>query len=272
MKHPLMAFSFALVCLGTGVGCIAQEQAAAPLCATGFEEQDDLGLYKALSRHKRVEVVEGEGVAGSSALKTTYRGYERGSERVVTRFALPEALDEATLVFDVKFDAAFQFVKGGKLHGLGPDKPITGGRKMQPDGCSARAMWREDGLETYVYSQNKKGRYGARPDRMRELEIPKGKYFAVSLYTKLNDPVDQANGVMRVYINGQLVADHRDIQFRSVDGDNTKISRLLFSTFHGGQDKSWAPKDREGNYTDVYAYFDNFAVYDGLHVRKKPGE
>lgn len=43
---------------------------------------------------------------------------------------LPLATREtaATLVFDVRFDHDFQWMLEGKLHGLGPAKPVTGGR------------------------------------------------------------------------------------------------------------------------------------------------
>jgi hypothetical protein len=59
-----------------------------------------------------------------------------------------------------------------------------------------------------------------------------------------------------------------NIQFRGVAGDSTLISKLLFSTFHGGNTENYAPKDEEGNFTTVYAYFDNFAVYRGEYIRK----
>lgn len=243
-----------------------------PVCSTDFESPDELGLYKQLARGEFLEIEEGEGVGGSNALKATYRGCKEGSQRITRAFKLPKQLDEATLVFDVKFDEGFQFLKGGKLHGLGPDKHITGGREMKPDGWSARAMWRPDGLTSYVYCQDKEQKYGQGPDRRLNHTFKTERYYSISIYVKLNHPVDKSNGSMRVYVNGKGVAEDRNIKFRSIDGDHTKITHFLFSTFHGGEDPSWAPKDKDGNYTDVYAYFDNIAVYEGLHVRKKPGE
>jgi hypothetical protein len=249
-----------------------QPEADGPVVATDFESPDKRGLYDQLKRHKRVEVVDDQGVEGSKALKVTYRGYKRGSERVVNSYKLPKGLDEATLVFDVKFDKGFQFLKGGKLHGLGPDNRITGGNEMKPDGWSARAMWGEKNLNSYVYCQNKDNKYGQGPDRRIDFKFQKERYYSVSIYVKLNAPVTKANGTVRVYVNGKGVAEDRNIQFRAEAGDHTQITHLLFSTFHGGDSKSWAPKDKNGKYTDVYAYFDNFAVYEGLHVRKKPGK
>jgi len=243
-----------------------------PICATDFESPDELGLYKLLEHEELLEIREKQGVDGSTAIRATYQGYKQGSRRITATFALPRQLDEATLVFDVKFEKSFQFLKGGKLHGLGPDNHITGGNKMQPDGWSARAMWRPDGLSSYVYCQNNNGKYGQGPDRMTEHAFKPDQYYALSYYVKINDPADQANGIIRVYIDGKCVSEDREIQFRSVEGKKTKITTFMFSTFHGGDDPSWAPKDRDGHYTNVYACFDNFAVYDGLVVRNKPGE
>jgi hypothetical protein len=254
------------------IPCFAEEDPVRPICATDFESPDELGLYDRLKRDKLVKVVNGKGVAGSKALRVTYRGNKNGSERIVNTFKLPEALDEATLVFDVKFDKDFQFLKGGKLHGLGPDNRVTGGDKVKPDGWSARAMWRDDGLETYVYCQDKDTRWGQKPDRKIEFQFQTQRYYSISIYVKLNDPAEKSNGSMRIYINGKGVAEDRDIRFRAEQGDHTKITHLLFSTFHGGEDPSWAPKDKNGEYKDVYAYFDNFAVYEGLHLRKIPRE
>jgi len=266
--HGFLSFLMAVAVLP----CLAEDDVKAPLCATGFESPDEQGLYGRLLRDKRVEVVDDEGVDGSKALRVTYRGNQRGSERIVNTFKLDKPLDEATLVFDVKFDKDFQFRKGGKLHGLGPDNRVTGGNKMKPDGWSARAMWREDGLNTYVYCQDKDNQYGQGPDRSLDFQFEKQRYYSVCIYVKLNDPVDQANGSVRIYVNGKGVAEDRDIQFRAEDGDHTKITHLLFSTFHGGEDPSWAPRNEEGDYIDVHAYFDNFAVYEGKHIREKPGE
>lgn len=270
----MMSVRFFLIAFVTGIAipCLAQEQAKEPVCATGFESRDALGLYDRLKRDRLVDVVDGEGVAGSKALRVTYRGNKDGSERVVDTFKLPKALDESTLVFDVKFAKGFQFRKGGKLHGLGPDNRVTGGNKVKPGGWSARAMWRKDGLETYVYCQDKEDRFGQQPDEKVEFDFKTQRYYSISICVKLNDPIEASNGHMRVYIDGKLVAEDREIRFRAEDGDHTKITHLLFSTFHGGDSPSWAPKDKNGKYTDVYAYFDNFAVYEGVQIRRKPGE
>jgi hypothetical protein len=39
------------------------------------------------------------------------------------------------------FDQDWQWVLGGKLHGLGPEQPITGGNERLPTGWSARVTF-----------------------------------------------------------------------------------------------------------------------------------
>src|SRR5690606_38287144 len=116
---------------------------------------------KTLESHRLADIVASEGVDNSKALKVFYQGYERGSERVNMNIPLKQRALHAQLSFDVKFCEGFDFAKGGKLHGLGPEKPITGGKEMKPRGWSARGMWHKDGqLQSYVYHQRKQKQYG----------------------------------------------------------------------------------------------------------------
>lgn len=239
----------------------------APIWSQNF---DDADAPSRLVHHKLLDAAPDEGIDGSTALRAKYVGYDRGSQRITSQIPLPKTLTEATLVYDVKFDRDFQFVKGGKLHGLGPDAPITGGRPMRPAGWSARVVFTGNGgARTYTYCQNKNNQYGAVTDRERPIRFKAGRYYSISLHVKLNDP-DRANGSVRLYVDGKGVDAFDDVRFRSVGGDATLIRKFLFSTFHGGHTPDRAPRDGDGNYTTVHAYFDNFAVYEGKHVRKRP--
>tara|TARA_B110000305_G_scaffold242145_1_gene320390 strand:- start:5964 stop:8159 length:2196 start_codon:yes stop_codon:yes gene_type:complete len=238
----------------------------------GFESPDEDGLYRALVSDEHLEVVAGQGVGGGHALQTTYEGSVRGSERVTNRYKFGERGSEHTLNYDVKFDEDFQFVKGGKLHGLGPDSPITGGKPMRPDGWSARVTFKEAGsLRSYLYAQNKDGQYGTgvyAPD----FHFEKENYYAVSLHVKLNEKSAESDGFAHIYINGKRVIEHDGVRFRGEVGEETLISTFLFSTFHGGHVPECAPRNSEGDFADVHAYFDNIAVYRGKNVRVQAGE
>jgi hypothetical protein len=243
-----------------------------PLLHADFESPH-APLAKRLARHEQLTIERGAGVDDSHALKATYVGYPRGSQRIVMTYPLPRGVTEATLQYDVKFDRDFQFVRGGKLHGLGPERRITGGRQMQPDGWSARVTFKQRGaLASYIYCQDKQGKYGQSVASTRRFHAQKGRYYAVSLHVKLNDPPRKDNGFAAIYVNGQGVVPHADIQYRAIDGERTLIQKFLFSTFHGGHEPKWAPKDANGDYVDVHAYFDNIAVYPGKQIRDEPAQ
>jgi len=248
-----------------------QESKPAAILAADFEADPPTGFAQRLERHNLLEIVEGEGVGGSRALRATYVGSDVGSDRIVVRERLGERGLEYTLCYDVKFEEDFQFVRGGKLHGLGPDAPITGGNPMRPEGWSARAVFGRDGaLSTYLYCQDKSGRYG-QSVRAEGFQFAKGRYQAVSIHVRLNEPPEADNGFTHIYVDGKLAARHDDVQFRGLGGDGTLVSSVLFSTFHGGNGPEWAPRDAEGNLATVHACFDNFAVHRGKAVRMAPG-
>ncbi len=218
-------------------------------------------------KHPRLGLAPGEGVEESTALRTEYVGYDRGSKRVIRIIDLPEKMDAATLNFDVKFGQSFQFVRGGKLHGFGPKRRITGGREMKPDGWSARIMFKSKGrVNTYTYCQNKDSKYGVGGKKLQNFRFERNQYYSISLYVRLNDP-EKTNGVSMIYVNGTPVVKDDNIQFRAVEGEKTLIQKFLFSTFHGGSNPGWAPKREDGSYATVTAYFDNFSVHPGKYIR-----
>jgi hypothetical protein len=88
---------------------------------------------------------------------------------------------------------------------------------------------------------------------------------------RVNEPADVANGFSRLYVDGDLVDSHAGLRFRGEDSDASLINKFMFSSFHGGHMPDWAPRDADGNYTTVYAVFDNISVYKGKRIRPAPG-
>lgn len=120
-----------------------------------FDRDTQQGPAERLLRHPAIHLEPGVGPDGSDAIRVDYVGYEKGSQRVSVYLPLSQSVSRATLSFDVRFDQDFKWAIGGKLHGLGPQKPVTGGRSKQPDGWSARMMWKTDGkVMTYLYDQS----------------------------------------------------------------------------------------------------------------------
>lgn len=224
-----------------------------------------------IRRHPAISVVTGEGVDGSDAIRVAYEGYPLGSRRVIVTRALPSRWMEATLTYDVKFCDEFRFVKGGKLHGLGPENLAAGGLSVAPDAWSARVVFREDGgIGTYVYHQDLRGQYGEETTS-GTFRFSRGRYYSVSLQVRLNDPPEAANGYARVFVDGAEVARHENVRFRATDGTRTLISSALFNTFHGGSTEDYAPRDDDGSFSTECAYFDNLAVYPRLVIKERPG-
>ncbi|MFO7776313.1 MAG: hypothetical protein R6W89_10990 [Candidatus Hydrogenedentota bacterium] len=235
-----------------------------------FDAEEPGRLHERLERHELLSIAEGEGVDGSNGLKADYVGYDEGSRRIVLRDTLDKAMSEATLSYDVKFPEEFQFVRGGKLHGLGPESPVSGGHDREPHRWSARVTFSGDeSVRTYVYDQTEGVTYGVGRSPDNGFTFSREQYHAVSMHMKLNDP-DEANGFVDIYVDGERVVSHDNLRIRGTGGEETLIQTLLFSTFHGGSGPSWAPVDEEGEYTTVHAFFDNFAVHEGEAIREAP--
>ena len=155
----------------------------------------------------------------------------------------------------LKFDKGFEFVKGGKLPGLAGGTANTGGKKPTgQDGWSARIMWRNDGkIVQYLYHPDQQTQYGDDiPWNVggQRYFVP-GRWHCVETYIQLNTP-SAHDGILRSWLDGELSCEKKDIRYRDIV--SIKIDSFHFSTFHGGDDPSWAPSK------DVYCLFDNFVV------------
>ncbi|MEQ8553408.1 MAG: hypothetical protein RIC06_22420 [Cyclobacteriaceae bacterium] len=223
---------------------------------------------KILMNHELVDLVENEGTNSSNGIRVNYVGDDRGSKRIVQNIRLPRALTEATLNFEVKFEEGFRFVKGGKLNGLGPIEKVTGGDPIHPNGWSARIMFKESGKVTpYIYHQDMKGQYGEGNTTSDPVFTP-GTWQKVAIYMKINKPADASNGVFQLWIDNELVSEMTGLKYRGNEGSGTLINYILFSTFHGGSNPDWAPKDQDGNYTIEKALFDDIYLYEGKLIRE----
>jgi hypothetical protein len=255
------------------IAVVAPSYADPILFSDDFEEGTDSIIYRYLKAHGHdASLVPRKGTDGSNGLEVQYDSIRKGSVRVKGFFKLSEKTSEASLSYDVNFADDFQWVKGGKMHGLGPDYPVTGDWKLTPDGWSSRIMWREDGkIETVLVLQDQKGKWGEYKGN-GDFRFKRGRYYAVTLYTKLNSGPDKRDGEARIYVDGKLLVKYDNAWFWSDPVKDSRISQFLFSTFHGGAWPDWAPKDKMGNYADVHATFDNFVVRKGLQIRTNPGE
>ncbi len=172
-----------------------------------------------------------------------------------------------TLCYDVLFPEGFQFVKGGKLHGLGPKNPVTGGKPTKAAGWSARVGFRpKGGISTYIYDQEKKIKYGI-TKTASAFSFKPGVYHSVSLHIKINSSSNVADGFVRLYVDGKRVVETEKVKMRSTNETESLVGTFLFSTFHGGSSIEYAPRSAKGLFSREHAHFDNIAVYEGECIR-----
>lgn len=159
--------------------------------------------------------------------------------------------DVAILTYAVRFSENFGFVRGGKLPGFFGGIPRSGGRIPNGrDGFSTRMVWQEDGDgAVYAYLPTSvtwgtlfgKGNWRFRP----------GKWIEVAQQVKLNSP-GRTDGSIAIWVDRELVVNVCGLRFRDVE--TLQIDGIFFSTFFGGNDRSWATPD------DVHVDFADFSV------------
>lgn len=180
--------------------------------------------------------------------------------------------ESIAFAYEVYFPTTFDFVKGGKLPGVGfgiGDETATGG-DWDKDAGSMRIMWREHGQAIgYLYlplniakNKTRDGTITAQNAEFRKaadgalgkhagidlffkqctgLQFKKGAWNTVRMQVKLNDP-KKADGVLDVEVNGIK---------RRIDGvvfrndDDIKINEILFHVFFGGSTREWQAKKKE---------------------------
>ena len=223
-----------------------------------------------------VRIVTGRNAYGGtgSAIRVRYpKGGEGPGEGGAQWIAeLDEGYEEAYLSYRVKFADGFDFVRGGKLPGLaGGSAPSGSAPADGVRGWSGRLMWRTDfrgvtgepeqrtsGLISYAKHVKSglemDGRqedevFVVEPDGIQS-EIVSDRWYAIRQRVVMNTP-GQRDGILQVWLDGRLVLDQNDIQWR--DTPDLQIDRLFFSTFFGGGE-AWKSSQEE------FAFFDDFKM------------
>jgi len=206
----------------------------------------------------RASIVEGDNAYAGRALRIQYPAGGVGPTQGGAQFIVPLAGNHQELycAYRMRFEASFNFVKGGKIPGLSGGNHPTGcsGVPSGTDGFTARMMWREGGAAVqYMYYPDQAQACGDDfPWTVGGTRAFKhGDWYSVEHHLLLNTG-DQPNGVMQTWFDGQLALDRKDVRFRSVD--SVPIDSFYFSTFFGGSTAEWAPPE------DEYVDFDDIVV------------
>ena len=218
---------------------------------------------------EHASIVNGAGVFGSKALRTTYAqgsygSYASPAGTSSTIFKIPFGSNGANIGmhddlyfrFMVKFEPGFQFGKSGKLPGLAGGTSNTAGNPPNgTDGWSGRLDWvGNGGLISYLYVPGIK-KYGLEltwnvAGKTTQLVQP-GKWACLEMRYQMNTP-GQPNGIAQGWLNSKVALDNHNINFRSTS--KLGIDNILFSTFFGGATADYASPQNQ------YADFDSFAV------------
>lgn len=188
-------------------------------------------------------------VISDGTLFQTLEPRPQGSTRHHAEGYLPDAKG-VIIRQSVKFHKNFEWVRGGKF---GFD--IAGGNNMgggntSGDGFIFRLMWREDGrIVLYSYHANREfnngGTWGMDLDTGFVAERDVWIHFITTF--GFNSP-GNADGSIHSTIYTQNPVDdtghrvHEGIQFQSEGIAGTNL-RMLYQSFYGGQDPSWAPEN-----------------------------
>lgn len=208
---------------------------------------------------ERFEALQGQ------ALKATVPKGSRTGLSMHFRFAKHGGEpDEAFFRYYLRFGDSWDPVKdGGKLPGLAGtyERAGWGGRGANgSDGWSARgaffqlvasdeAFARYRSIGSYVYHKHS-GKYGSilgwnlGPTGLLE----KNRWYSVEQQVKMNTP-GKPDGVLRAWIDGQLVMERTDLHFRDVP--ELKVESVWMNVYHGGITDA---------HQDLSLYIDNLVI------------
>lgn len=182
---------------------------------------------------------------------------------MIANLDFPNRVSICTLKFRVKFNANFQWGKGGKVgFGLRIGQGYTGGSdslaRVNGDGASVRLMWVKNSetgdrpkLRPYLYYKDMPaGSYGDELDAFYPKSSTSGlaidTWYDVEIIVKTNTGSNR-NGTLIIKIKNssgttETVVNRNDFRYTSVSTSDPDrlIKTLSFHTFRGGGDLTWA--------------------------------
>ncbi|MBY0426095.1 MAG: T9SS type A sorting domain-containing protein [Cytophagales bacterium] len=243
---------------------------------TGFEGLADESVFNAASWTaqgfstrfvngfdvNRAKIDNAYAVSGSNSLRILYPSGNYGPVTTGSGAQAPLILTPANQYYAsywVRFADNFTWGTtsyGGKLPGLAGGGNCSGCSVCTgSNGFSARLMWRTGGrLVLYLYHLDKInppcGDNYTLQQNGSDYYITKGQWFKITERVKVNTGTNH-DGEVELWINDQPALLKTGIQFVS-NGD--KVDNFYFSTFHGGNDATWAPT------SDTYTWFDDLRI------------
>ncbi len=231
--------------------------------ASVYSENFDNLPSQQLWRNLKLLVVQDAAPPGNKVVRAAYPIQGSASQVMVFNHLIDPEM-EYTLSYDILLEKGWNPVEGGKFFGLGPENHTTGCKDKTDEGWSSRIVIRDRKPHIYYYDQRRSDTVcGNRKTEATEAMVP-GRWYALSLYVRVNSSASQADGITSAYMDGKRVAHQTGIQFRKSDLPRSMVTKFLAHTFLGG--------GPNGPVTETfYAQFDNFHIQQGLHPKINPG-
>jgi hypothetical protein len=141
----------------------------------------------------------------------------------------------ACVTYDVWLPADFDFSRGGRLPGL------IGADAAGAESFAARIVWRPGGTGAATLRTVSGGEARQPIAGLEGFALPRGRWFRIEQEVVLNTP-KQANGKLRVWVDGVLAGERSDLLFRS--GASVALTGVSADVFYGGDDAAaTVPKD-----------------------------
>jgi hypothetical protein len=143
----------------------------------------------------------------------------------------------ACLSYNLLLPADFQFTRGGMLPGImGSDET------QETDGAfKTRMVWRQGGNGGVNNRLTNGGQTTRTIIEGGGFALPRGRWFKVEQEATLNTP-KQSDGILRLWIDGELVVDRNDIVYRTKP--SVTVSGVAADVHYGGDD-AFAPSPKD---------------------------
>ncbi len=204
-----------------------------------------------------VDIVEGEEAFNGQSLKIQFpkgsSGCSAYSDCISWLPNIGGKFERLYYGFRVKFPENFDFVKGGKLLGLGSaDVKHEGKKSKDSSSWTVRTMWDKKGkLVQYVHYPNQLRKYGDVYKWKMDEPLSKNQWHTIQTLVTLNKE-GESNGTIQTWLDGRKVLNVQGFRFR--ENKEQAIDHFVFSSFFGGNGPFWAPK------SDQYAYIDDVVL------------
>ena len=155
----------------------------------------------------------------------------------------------ACLSYSVLLPADFQFNRGGALPGIHGAEPDV----ASPDEFTARMVWRESDLGGTNLRLTTAGETRTSAADRESFPLPRGHWVKLEQEVVLNTP-KQADGVLRVWVDGALALERTDLTYRTKPG--VVVSGVAADVFYGTADGTGAaPADTKISLTPFVMYW-----------------